>query len=190
MSSNSPHGPRARPTGVIALATVLALAAPTHAHAQRTATTLRRGAPGAPRGPLTDVTVSLGGTRYTAQVDANCHVDPRATAGGPRAYFVMMYPWFGQRPAPDQPQWHVNLEIRRGAASEASNEFVFSFGDGARAATIQTVAGSQRMGSGTVRVTRHGDGARFEVAGRSHEGEEIHATIDCSAFQKSEGAGG
>jgi hypothetical protein len=94
------------------------------------------------------------------------------------------------RVAPDKPQWRVNLEIRRGASTEASDQFVFSFLDGQRSATIQTVAGSERMGSGTVRVTRHGTGARFDVEGKSKEGAPVHATIDCSAFQKSEAAGG
>ena len=140
--------------------------------------------------PMTDVTVTLGGQTTTGRVDANCHVDERARPGNSRAYFVMMYPWFGQRVAPDKPQWRVNLEIRRGTSTEASDQFVFSFLDGQRSATIQTVAGSERMGSGTVRVTRHGAGARFDVEGKSKEGAPVRATIDCSAFQKSEAAGG
>ena len=67
---------------------------------------------------------------------------------------------------------------------------MFSFLDGQRSGTIQTVAGAERMGNGTVRVTRQGAGARFEVEGRTKEGDAIRATIDCSTFQKSEGAGG
>jgi len=39
-------------------------------------------------------------------------------------------------------------------------------------------------------VTRHGSGARFDVEGRTKEGDTLRATIDCSTFQKSEGAGG
>jgi len=101
-----------------------------------------------------------------------------------------MYPWFGQRVEPDKPQWRFTLEIRRGEGAEASDQFVFSFLDGQRSGTIQTVSGSERMGSGTVRVTRHGHGARFDVEGRTKEGDVVRATIDCSAFQKSEGAGG
>ena len=159
--------------------------------AQRRATNppARRGAPGADV-PMTDVSVTLGSQTTTGRVDANCHVDERAKPGNSRAYFVMMYPWFGQRVAADKPQWRVNLEIRRGTSTEASDQFVFSFLDGQRSATIQTVAGSERMGSGTVRVTRHGAGARFDVEGKSKEGAPVRATIDCSAFQKSEGASG
>jgi len=151
--------------------------------------TVRRGAPGA-NAPMTDVSITLGRQTTTGRVDANCHVDEKATPTNTRAYFVMMYPWFGQRVSPDVPQWRVNLEIRRGTASEASDQFVFSFNDGERSGTIQTVAGSARMGSGTVRVTRHGSGARFDVEGRTKEGDTLRATIDCSTFQKSEGAGG
>jgi hypothetical protein len=139
---------------------------------------------------MTDVSITLGGRTTTGRVDADCHTDERATASNTRAYFVTRYPWFGQRVAPDQPKWRFDLAVRRGARSEASDQFVFSFLDGQRAGTIQTVAGSERMGSGTVRVTRRGSGARFEVEGRTKEGEPLRATIDYSTFQKSEGVSG
>ncbi|HZO20811.1 MAG TPA: hypothetical protein VFB46_17615 [Gemmatimonadaceae bacterium] len=70
------------------------------------------------------------------------------------------------------------------------DEFTFSFVDGARSGLIQTVAGSPRIGSGTVRVTPHDSGARFDVDGRTKQGVTIRATIDCPVFQKSEGGGG
>ena len=157
--------------------------------ARRGGAIARRGAAGAPAQPLTSVLVSLGGSRYTGDVDADCHVDPKATVGGPRAYYVLMYPWFGQRVAPDKPQWRLNLEVRRGAQADRYDQFVFSFLDGSRSATIQTVAGAERMGGGTVQVTRHGNGARFEVDGRSKEGAPLHAVVDCSQFQGNEGGG-
>jgi hypothetical protein len=166
---------------VIGLGTAAAL--PTDSLAQR------RGAPGAIV-PMTEVSISLGGKTVTGSVDAKCGVDERATPTNTRGYFVLMYPWFGQRVAPDKPQWRFDLHIRRGTTSEASQQFVFSFSDGARSGIIQTVAGSERMGSGTVKVTRHGKGARFDVEGRTKEGDALRATIDCSAFQKSEAAGG
>jgi hypothetical protein len=172
----------------VVLGLAVSVAAPRILAAQRTASARQGGA--AATGPLTDVSVTLGGQTVTGRVDANCHVDERATPSNTRAYFVAMYPWFGQRVAADKPQWRFDLEIRRGATSEASDQFVFSFLDGQKSGTIQTVSGSQRMGSGAVRVTRHGNGARFDVDGRTKEGDPVRATIDCSAFQKSEGAGG
>lgn len=151
----------------------------------------RRGAPGAVAVPMTDVSITLGGARYTGRVDAHCAVDERATPQNTRAYLRAMYPWFGQRVAADQPQWRFTLEIRRGTRQGTYDQFVFSFLDGTRkSGTIQTVAASERMGSGSVGVTRHGTGARFEVSGKTKEGEAVRATIDCSAFQGSEGAGG
>lgn len=179
---------------VVAVVQTVALAAPRVSHAQRkpsgaTGMSMRRGAPGVDV-PMTDVSVTLGTQTVTGRVDADCHVDSRAAPGNTRAFFVIMYPWFGQRVAPDKPQWRVNLEIRRGTTTEASDQFVFSFLDGQRSGTIQTVAGAERMGSGTVRVTRHGTGARFDVEGKTKEGSPVRATIDCSTFQKSEGASG
>ena len=173
---------------IVGLGLVAVAAVPGISLAQRN-TPARRGASGVVV-PMTDVSITLGKETITGRVDADCHVDERATAGSTRAYFVARYPWFGQRVAPDKPQWRFDLEIRRGKTSEASDQFVFSFLDGQRGGTIQTVAGAERMGNGTVRVTRQGAGARFEVEGRTKEGDAIRATIDCSTFQKSEGAGG
>ena len=166
----------------VALGLALTIAVPRASAAQR------RGTPGTVV-PMTDVSITLGKAIVSGRVDAHCKVDERATAQNTRAYFVVMYPWYGQRVAPDKPQWRFNLEIRRGTKSEASDQFVFSFLDGQRSGTIQTVAGAERMGSGTVRVTRHGSGARFDVEGRAKEGDSIRATIDCSAFQQGEVAG-
>jgi len=139
---------------------------------------------------LTDVAITLGSAQYSARVDAHCGLDEQATTSNTRAYFVAMYPWFGQRPPADQPQWRVTLEIRRGTSPGTHDQFLFSFLDGTKSVTIQTVAGSLRMGNGTVRVSRHGAGARFDVAGRSKEGDAVRATIDCPQLQANEGAGG
>ena len=174
----------------IGISFAITLATPTLSSTQSRNSPVRRGVPGAPRGPLTDVSITVGSAQYAARVDAHCHLDERATSSNTRAYFVAMYPWFGQRPPADQPQWRVTLEIRRGATPDTYEQFVFSFLDGTTSATIQTVAGSPRMGNGTVRVTRHGAGARFDVAGRSRESHAVRATIDCPQFQANEGAGG
>lgn len=149
----------------------------------------RRGAPGAVV-PMTDVSVTVGGATTTGRVDAKCGVDGRATPTNSRFRFVLMYPWFGQRVAADKPQWRFNLSVKRGSASEASDQFTFSFRDGRREALIQTVAGSGRIGSGTVRVERQGAGARFEVEGRTEQGVPVRATIVCSAFQGGGAVGG
>lgn len=168
----------------------LTSAIPTLSSAQSRNPPARRGARGAPRGPLTDISMTLGSAHYAARVDAHCGLDEKATTSNTRAYFLAMYPWFGQRPPADQPQWRVTLEIRRGASPDTYDQFVFSFLDGTKSVTIQTVAGSPRMGNGTVRVTRQGAGAKFEVAGRGKEGDAVRATIDCPQFQANEGAGG
>lgn len=172
----------------VVLGLALAIAIPRVSLAQRSPS-VRRGAPGAIV-PMTDVSISLGSTTTTGRVDAKCGVDEKATPTNARAYFVLMYPWFGQPVPPDKPKWRFTLEIRRGATSDASNEFTFSFLDGTRAATIQTIAGAERIGSGTVRVTRQGKGARFEVDGRTKQGVAVRASIVCSAFQRGETAGG
>ena len=180
MTRNVPRAP-------VVLGLAIAIAVPFPSLAQR-GKSVRRGAPGVVV-PMTDVSITVGGTTTTGRVDAKCGVDERATPTNTRAYYVLMYPWFGQRVAPEKPQWRFNLSIRRGAKSEASNHFTFSFVDGKREATIQTIAGSE-IGSGTVRVARQGNGARFDVEGRTKQGVPVRATIVCSAFQKSEAAGG
>jgi hypothetical protein len=172
----------------VMLGLAVAIAIPDPSLAQRSPS-VRRGAPGAVV-PMTDVSITLGSTTTTGRVDAKCGVDEKAKQANTRAYFVLMYPWFGQRVTPDKPQWRFNLEIRRGTTSEGSNQFTFSFLDGNREATIQTVADAERIGSGAVRVMRQGNGARFEVEGRTKQGVPVRATIVCSAFQRGEAAGG
>lgn len=166
------------------LACLALLLAPATLHAQR------RGAAQSKTVPMTTATIVIGDKRYTGTVDAACGIDERATATTTRAYYKAMYPWFGQRVAPDQPQWRFTLEIQRASAGDLHKNFTFSFLDGSKSATIQTVTYGERMGSGTVRVTRQGAGARFEVRGQSKEGTAVNAVITCSAFTASEGAGG
>ena len=182
------HSPHSRLL-CVTLAGVLLLAA-SPLSAQRRAANVRRGAPGAPVTPTAEASITLGSKQYQGSVDANCTRDERATATNGRFYYHIMYPWFGARPAPGQPQWRFELDVSRPTRSGSFDHFVFSFHDGARSGTIQNVANGTRMGSGTVRVTTHGAGARFDVQGRSKEGETITATIDCASFPRSEGAGG
>ena len=157
--------------------------------AQRRAASARRGAPSATVTPTADASITLGTAKYEGSVDANCTRDERATATNGRFYYHIMYPWFGARPAPGQPQWRFELDVSRPTRPGVFEHFVFSFNDGPKSGTIQNVANGKRMGSGTVRVTPHGAGARFDVAGRSQEGDAIRATIDCAAFPASEAAG-
>jgi hypothetical protein len=158
--------------------------------AQRRAASVRRDAPTATVTPTADASIDIGSAHYAGSIDANCTRDERATATNGRFYYHIMYPWFGARAAPGQPQWQFGLDVIRPTRPNAYNQFVFSFHDGAKAGTIQVLQSAKRMGSGTVRVTPHGGGARFDVAGRSQEGDVIRATIDCAAFPASEGAGG
>ena len=171
------------------LAAILLLAA-TPLAAQRRAASARRGAPAATAAPTAHAIITLGTAKYEGSVDANCTRDERATATNGRFYYHIMYPWFGARPAPGQPQWRFELDVSRPTRPDVFDHFVFSFNDGPKSGTIQNVANGKRMGSGTVRVMPHGAGARFDVAGRSQEGDAIRATIDCAAFPASEGAGG
>ena len=167
----------------VVLGLVVFLAAP------RAATAQRRSAPGAVV-PMTDVSITLGERTVTGRVDARCGVDERAKPTNTRSYYVLMYPWFGQRVAPDKPQWRFDLAIRGDATTTTSDKLVFSFMDGARSATIQTVPGAERMGSGSVRITRRGKGGRFDVEGRTKDGQPVRATIDCAEFQRTEAPGG
>jgi hypothetical protein len=173
-------------SAVITLATLLATIP---ASAQRRAATVRRGAPSTTVTPTADASITLGSARYAAKVDANCTRDERARAGTGRAYYHILYPWFGARPAPGQPEWRFELNVMRPARPGAYENFMFHFADGAKSGTIQNVPGSQRMGRGTVRVTPTGAGARFDVEGRSQNGDAISATIECAAFPRSEAAG-
>lgn len=162
---------------------------PADSPAAPSAAPARRGAPGATV-PMTSASITLGAKRYAASVDAECGLDHRAVRGNGRAYYRVLYPWFGQQVAADKPQWRFTLEIRPAAPSGAYDQFVFSLQDGRTSGIIQRIAGAERMGSGSVQVTPHGPGARFDVTGTTKEGQTVRATIDCSRFEQSEAAGG
>lgn len=140
--------------------------------------------------PSTDASISLGKLSYQGRVDADCELRDRAPVGGPRMYFLVMYPWFGRPLAPEEPKWQFDLEILRGPVPDVYQHFVFSFHDGATSGTIQVLPGAARYGSGTVRVTRRPPGARFEVQGVTDKGDRLTATIDCVRFVQSEAVGG
>lgn len=140
--------------------------------------------------PSTSAEITLGAMRYSGIVDAECAREERAPVGGPKAYFRIMYPWFGRQVGADEEKWRFDLEIVRGPTAGVYQNFVFSFHDGSRSGTIQVLPGATRYGSGTVRVTTQGDGARFEVQGQSDKGESIHAVLVCPAFEASEAGGG
>ena len=178
------------PTARLAAIGLVTLLAASPASAQRRTAVARRGAPNATVTPTADASITLGTARYAASVDANCTRDERAQSGTARAYYHILYPWFGARPAAGQPQWRFELNVMRPTSPGAYDRFMFYFMDGAKSGTIQNIPGSARMGSGTVRVTPHGAGARFDVEGRSQTGDAIRATIDCAAFPASEAAGG
>ncbi len=140
--------------------------------------------------PNTPAAITLGDAQYRAVVDAECAREERAPVGGPRMYFRIMYPWFGRRVGPDEAPWRFDLEILRGPVPGVYRHFVFSFQDGTRSGTIQVLPDATRYGSGTVRVTPAGAGARFEVQGRSDDGARIQAVIECRAFETSEAVAG
>ena len=183
------HRPTTRSSRSAALLALCVLVA-TPVSAQRRAVSARRGAPAAAVEPTADASITLGAAKYEGRVDANCTRDERATAGTARAYYHILYPWFGARPAAGQPQWRFELNVPRPTRPGVYDRFMFYFLDGAKSGTIQNIPGSARMGSGTVQVTPHGAGARFDVSGKSQNGDAIRATIDCVAFPASEGAGG
>jgi hypothetical protein len=172
----------------LAIATLVLMLAASPLAAQRRASARRAEADAPP--PTTSAVITVGGARYAGRVDANCTLDEKATPTNTRFYYTVTYPWFGARAPAGQPQWRFSLNVARPATPEAFQHFVFSFLDGTKSATIQNVVNAQRMGSGTVRVTRHDAGARFDVQGRSKEGDVIQAAIDCASFPRSEGGGG
>ncbi len=180
-----------RPDRSIARLTIACLAitfTTSPAAAQRRAAARRASAEAPP--PTTSATIAVGSAHYAGVVDAQCAIDDRATPSNGRFYYHAMYPWFGARPAPDQPQWRFELGVPRPARDGTHDQFVFSFLNGTKSGTIQTLANAQRMGSGRVRLTPIGAGMRFDVDGRSKEGDAIHATIECASLPASERAGG
>ena len=173
-------------TATSVICTVLALLAAASASRVEGQRPARRSRPWDGLAVSTNVTVTVDGRRFERQVEAQCEFDERAARGASRWQWNVLFPPFGVRSTP-APLQSFSLAVWR---ARAGTDHPFSFAadvDGA-SPLIQTYGA--RSGSGTVRVTRRGAGARFEVAGRDGRGREVTATIECTQVRKPEAAGG
>ncbi|HEU4566378.1 MAG TPA: hypothetical protein VFS05_17065 [Gemmatimonadaceae bacterium] len=172
----------ARLTMATAVAAALFVARPGGADAQQ-----RRPRPWAGLAVPTKVAVVVAGRRYESRVEAQCEFDERAAPGSPRWQWNVLYPPFGVQSTPAVVRAFA-LDIWRGRGGDATNRLSFSATVNGASYLIQTYG--SRIGQGTVRVTRPGAGARFEVEGRDAKGVSVRATIECERVRKPEATGG
>jgi hypothetical protein len=135
----------------------------------------------------TKADVTFNGRRYERTVEAQCEFDERATRGSARWQWNVLYPPFGLRSDP-APLRSFALSIWNPAKGGAPAPFSFAIGADGESPMIQTYG--RPAGSGSVRITRNGAGAKFHVSGVDARGRKITATIECAQVRKPEATGG
>jgi hypothetical protein len=135
----------------------------------------------------TKADITFNGRRYERTVEAQCEFDERATPGSARWQWNVLYPPFGVKREP-APLTSFALAIWNPAKAGAPAPFSFAIGADDESPMIQTYG--RPAGSGTVRISRNGPGAKFDVSGADARGRKITATIECAQVRKPEATGG
>ena len=186
----------------LTLAVLAAVMIPASAHAQRrpstggtvttptrSGVTVRRSKPWEGLAVSTTIDATFKGKPYNRTVEAQCEFDDRATPGSARWQWNVLFPPFGVATLdPTAPIRTFSLSIWNPASSAKPAPFSFSMDAGGELTLIQTYGRAE--GTGAVRVTRNGAGAKFYVAGTDRRGRKSTATIECSQVRKPEATGG
>ena len=84
----------------------------------------------------------------------------------------------------------LNLTVWRPAAG-GEDQINFVANKGGQQYRINTVEGSQKVGSGRVVIEEHDEGgARFVINGEDQNGNPLHATVSCGEFVEPVAEGG
>ena len=141
--------------------------------------------PGAPVEAALTIAGKIGGKSLQATGSGACRHAPDASIRGVSASLWMVQ-YGGSR---DGALKQLNLTLWRpkdGSPDQLSLVLETSSGDH----RIETGAGGEGKGQGTVTILPNGPGGRLELSGKEAGGKPIQITIECPAFAGIEGEGG
>jgi hypothetical protein len=124
--------------------------------------------------PIT-VALTVGGKAYNAKGKGECTFAPVASIYGVRAQ------QWGVRLSGGGELSSVGLTVWRPSAG-GGDQLNLYVSVGSKSHRIDTVKGSQKVGSGTVTVQPKGMGGRFTIDGKDAAGAAIRGTIECGRF--------
>jgi hypothetical protein len=140
---------------------------------------MRRQSSGAAMVPA-EVSVKIAGEPYEAKGQASCTHEPKASI-----YDVAAAMWTVRQESGDR---SIQLTLWKPANGSPS---MFSLAaNGKKNVTVNTVRGSQVVGSGTVTLASSAKGGTFTIDAKTKAGEPVTGTIRCDAFTPAIAEGG
>ena len=131
-----------------------------------------------------DVAAELGSETYRSSGAGECtHAEAASIRGVPAAMWSVRYSGTG-------PMDHMRVTVWRPAGGGV-DQLSLTVRAGRSSHRIDTVAGTERRGSGAVTVRpASGGGARIDVDGRDAEGSTVRLTITCARLTPAVAEGG
>ncbi len=135
----------------------------------------------------TKVTFSLtvGKQRFDETAQAKCTHAPMASI-----YNTLAKMWSVEYPTGGKKSLH--LTVWQPMRGDTTPQITFYSGGDGQSQEIATVkaGGGATKGSGTVTITKHGAGGRFDISGTTAEGAKVSGSIDCEKFAAPIAVGG
>jgi hypothetical protein len=130
------------------------------------------------------IEVSAGGDRTEASGMGKCtHAKEGSIYGVPAALWQIQDSDAGQIR-------HASLTVWRPTTANGPDQFSMAVSTASAQHVINTVKGSQMVGSGGVTMHPAGQGAHFEVVGTDGDGRSVRATFQCARFTEHQAEGG
>jgi len=135
----------------------------------------------------TKVTFSLtvGKQRFDETTQAKCTHAPMASI-----YNTLAKMWSVEYPTGSKKSLHLTVwQPVRGDTTPQITFYAYDNGKNQEISTVKAGGGATK-GSGTITITKHGAGGRFDISGTTADGAKVSGSIDCEKFAAPMAVGG
>jgi hypothetical protein len=129
--------------------------------------------------------VSVGKQKFDETTQARCTHAPMASI-----YNTLAKMWSVEYPSERNKSLH--LTVWQPMRGDTTPQITFYAGGDGKSQEITTVkaSGGATKGTGTVAITKHGAGGRFDINGTTADGAKVSGSIDCEKFAAPMAVGG
>jgi len=129
--------------------------------------------------------VTVGTQRFDETTQAKCTHAPMASI-----YNVLSKMWKVEYPSERNKSLILTVwQPMRGDTTPQINFYVGGEGKSQQITTVKAGGGATK-GTGSVAITTHGAGGRFDISGTTAEGSKVSGSIDCEKFAAPMAVGG
>lgn len=129
--------------------------------------------------------VTVGNQKFDETTQAKCTHAPMASI-----YNTLAKMWSVEFPSERNQSLH--LTVWQPMRGDTTPQITFYAGGAGKSQQITTVkaGGGATKGTGTVTITKHGAGGRFDINGTTADGAKVSGSIDCEKFAAPMAVGG